>query len=836
MPDGRDAPAIFTGGDGAVIRLKIENDALHVDYEAAGIEAPHCRVFLALDSDPAGGSAVVPFGRNAEGSAVFLPFNADRIVTVEAATATAGATGADGAAATTSVRRWNTSQWSEPESETAVFTAELSRGRCLCVLDLAELKRPPRLGLVLYAKNLRENRGWGDLFGASDPTVTRGFGDRTIRHYLEVELLPAFEDRPATMMVRQVPRLRTGTRVRIYQLFVRLFGNTNETRKTNGTLAENGVGKFADINDAALDAIAGMGFTHVWLTGVMEQATATDYSGIGAPADDPDLLKGLAGSPYAIKDCFDVSPDYAVDPARRLAEFKALLDRIHAHRLAAIIDLVPNHVARSYSSDVMPGISFGVKDDRTKFFDPRNNFFYLRPDDPGGGAPLKLPTVADGRPVSATCMLLPDPGSRCDGHFEGEREFGRVTGNNVVSWAPGLHDWYETVKLNFGVDFTDPSRREIPTAAQPDKPIPDTWWKLDAIIEYWQALGVDGFRCDMSHMVPPEFWHWSIGRARARNAQAFFMGEAYDTDPAKLRGSNPVTAALSNGRGNVMFDLLDAGFNAVYDDPTYKVLKRIYDGGAWANDIDGALGEEFIFQNSLRYAENHDEMRLAAKNAWGGVGMNVGRPVSAILFGLGRGPVMLLNGQEVGEPAEGVEGFGGDDARTTIFDYWSMPELVKWVNGHRYDGGRLSEAQKSLRAFYARLVSLVAEPAFRDGEFFSLNPANAGVANFGRVEGDPVSGHWMYAFLRFVPGRGGQGFLIAANLHPTLSFTNVPLRFPPVALERLGIGQAAEVTFRERLGESGQIMILRASGAEMLESGLTIPRIPPLTPLFFEIV
>src|SRR5277367_893594 len=185
-------------------------------------------------------------------------------------------------------------------------------------------------------------------------------------------------------------------RVRIYQLFVRLFSNTNETRKPNGILAENGAGKFNDINSAALASLKDMGFTHLWLTGVLRQATATDYSSIGLPADDPDLLKGLAGSPYAIRDYFDVCPDYATDPAKRLTEFRALLDRIHAHGLKAIIDLVPNHVARSYHSTVHPELTFGAKDDTSKFFDPNNNFFYLRPTDPGGGPPLKLPTCKDG--------------------------------------------------------------------------------------------------------------------------------------------------------------------------------------------------------------------------------------------------------------------------------------------------------------------------------------------------------------------------------------------------------------------------------------------------------
>src|SRR4029077_12736371 len=164
-----------------------------------------------------------------------------------------------------------------------------------------------------------------------------------------------------------------------------------------------------------------------------------------------------------------------------------------------------------------------------------------------------------------------------------------------------------------------------------------------------------------------------------------------------------------------MFDLLNAGFNGVYDDPTYRAIKKIYEGPGWANDIDDARPEAFIFENSLRYGENHDEVRLAAKSQWGGVGMRVGISVSAILYGLSRGPVMIYNGQEVGEPAEGVEGFGSSDARTSIFDYWSMPELVKWVNDHKYDGGRLTSDQKELRSFYSRLINLTGEPAFRDG-------------------------------------------------------------------------------------------------------------------------
>jgi len=605
-------------------------------------------------------------------------------------------------------------------------------------------------------------------------------------------------------------------RVRIYQLLPRLFGNINETRRLNGTLAENGVGKFADLNDAALTALRAMSFTHLWLTGVLRQATATDYADIGLYADDPDLLKGLAGSPYAIKDYFDVSPDYAHDPARRLEEFRELLERVHAHGLRVLIDFVPNHVARSYRSLVRADLDFGAHDDRTHFFDPRNNFFYLQRGSPGGGLPLRLPSFADGRALSPTCQVA----GGCDGFFIGELDHGKVTGNNAVTWAPGLNDWYETVKLNYGCDFTA-GTRAYPHAEQPDLPIPDTWQKMDAVLAHWQQLGVDGFRCDMAHMVPPEFWAWAVARARERQPGVLFVAEAYDNDPMKV------------GRGNVMHDLLHAGFNAVYDDPAYKILKHIYDGPKWANDLDAVAADAFVFERSLRYAENHDEVRLAGASQWGGVGPAVGRAVSAILYGLSRGPVLLYSGQEVGEPAAGAEGFGGDDARTTIFDYWSMPELVKWVNGHRYDGARLSAEQQELRVFYARLIALTGEPAFRDGAFFPLNAANVWNEHFGRLPGETASGHWLYAFLRF-DAASGQRFLVVANLHrdttmhdvfvrlpaATLTFLEIDPQNPPHLLERLDTSPLAP-PFMTPDGEGGMIAHL--------------PELPPLTPRYLEL-
>lgn len=589
----------------------------------------------------------------------------------------------------------------------------------------------------------------------------------------------------------------------IYQLLPRLFGNTNETRKFNGTMEENGVGKFAHLTDTALDSLKEMGITHLWLTGVPEQASGTDHP--GRPADPPDILKGIAGSPYAIRDYFDVCPDYALDPARRIDEFRALIGRCRRHGMKVLIDFVPNHVARSYASSVNPELSFGEGDDRSVFFARDNHFFYLQEDHPGGGPPLRLPTA--GRPG-------------CDGLFAPETDFGRVTGNNVISWAPSIHDWYETVKLNFGHDFTTGRDTAHLQAADADPAdVPRTWRTMDEILACWQGLGVDGFRVDMAHMVPIEFWEWVIRRCRARQAGVFFMAEAYDNDPQKLTDRH------------VLDELLRVGFDAVYDDPSYDLLEGIYDEGKWANDLDSQTHTGERFHRSLRYAENHDEVRLANPKTWGGHGMEVGRPVSAVLFSLGRGPLMLYHGQEVGEPALGAEGFGGDDARTTIFDYWSMPEFVKWVNGGKFDGGRLSDEQKALRAWYGQLLAVTREPAFTRGAFFGLNPANIDNPAFGRIEGEPASGHWLYAFLRRDP-ESGQAFLVTANFHPTETFRGVHVRLPDEAIRFLGLAAEQRWTLRERLADDWNTT---ADSADFATEGVPLPELPPFSARFLEI-
>lgn len=553
----------------------------------------------------------------------------------------------------------------------------------------------------------------------------------------------------------------------IYQLLVRTFGNAKPKRKPGGTLAENGCGKFRDINDAALTAIRGMGFNHVWLTGVLEQASGTEYP--GRPADFPEILKGLAGSPYAIRDYFDVCPDYAVEPENRIAEFREVLARCRKHGLRTIIDFVPNHVARSYASDVRPELSFGEGDRRDVFFDRDNHFYYLNETHPGGGPPIKLPT----------------------GLFPPEKDFGRVTGNNAVTWSPSIHDWYETVKLNYGHDFT--KGRGTSHLAGTDE-VPRTWRTMDAIIAYWQEMGVDGFRVDMAHIVPMEFWSWMVERARARDAGVLFIAEAYDSDPAKLTDAD------------VLDELVKAGFDGAYEHPTYKILQGIYECGKWANDIDGETFGGERFHLCVRYIENHDEVRVANPRHWGGAGMGAGKPAAAVMFGMSRAAIMLYSGQEIGEPAIGGEGFSGDDGRTSIFDYTAMPEFQKWFNGGKCDGAELSKEQKSLRKWYGDLLATLREPAFTAGDFYGLNHANKENPAFGRVGDETISGHWLYAFLRRDLA-SGQAFLCLANFHPTETLADVRVVIPQHALDWLEKTDVPKLHFSMKLGGSETLTV-----------------------------
>lgn len=603
------------------------------------------------------------------------------------------------------------------------------------------------------------------------------------------------------MSVKRDGAKQSQTRPVIYQLMVRTFGNHHPDFTPNGTIEQNGCGKFADIHDRALGSLAEMGFTHLWLTGALEQATTSAYPGI--PADDPLVVKGRAGSPYAIKDCFDVSPDYAVVPARRLQEFGKLLTRCKKHGLQVIIDFVPNHVARCHRSDQRPDLDLGKGDDPTKFFARDNHFFYLQPEHSGGGPPLRLP-CPDGDPQA----------------YAPEAKSGRVTGNNAITWTPSIHDWYETVKLNYGHDFTcGRDTSHLPGANAPSAEVPRTWRTLNEVLAHWQNLGVAGFRCDMAHMVPMEFWRWVIRRCRERDPSCLFIAEAYDNDPAKLC------------EGNVLDELLRAGFDAVYDDPIYDMLEGIHDDGKWANDLDALTFTGARFHRSLRYAENHDEVRIANPGVWGGHGMKTGKPVSALLFGMGSGPLMVYHGQEVGEAALEPWGYGGHHGRTSIFDYGRLPELSKWYHGGLCDGALLSDEQRELREWYGKLIRALKAPAFSCGCFYGLNHANKHNEAYGRIDGEQVSGHWLYSYLRRDSKRG-NAYLVVVNLHPDRLMQGVRIRIPADARMFIGSSSAPRWTFSDRLlGEWKSEVV----PGDLEEQGLALPDLEPCSALVMEI-
>jgi glycosidase len=553
----------------------------------------------------------------------------------------------------------------------------------------------------------------------------------------------------------------------VYQLVVRYFGNTKGTNAYNGDLVTNGVGKFAHINDAALESLSDLGVTHIWLTGVLQHATNTDYSHIGQPPDDPDVLKGKAGSFFAVRDYFDVSPDYALDPARRMEEFEALVDRIHDHDMKVMIDLVPNHVARTYHSDIKPQLDFGADDNRETFFERDNNFYYLV-DPPGQSLQLPNPENWE-RPEGADGTL-----EREDNDGMPEGDVPKVTGNNQATAAPSTSDWYETVKLNYGYNFA--------TGEMDYEPTPDTWNKMDRVIAYWQNKGVDGFRADFAHLVPVQAWEYLLGRARDRDDDAYFIAEAYRSSRA------PPGFSLAN--------LVQVGFDAVYDDATFDTLKEIYCCEKWANDLADKLPGDFMFDKYLRYGENHDERRIASPVVEGqphdsGFGsMRAGKPAVGTSFLLGSGPMLVFNGQTVGEPGAGTEGFDGDDGRTTIFDYWTMPEMAKWVNDHEYDGGGLSDAQRQHRQWYADLIEVAQRPGFASGEIYVLQSANADSEGY-------TEGHWIFSFLRYDSERDAT-WLVVANYDDQPHQPRV--RIPSRAHEFTGLDDYQSVQLVSRLG------------------------------------
>lgn len=465
--------------------------------------------------------------------------------------------------------------------------------------------------------------------------------------------------------------MESKSKILIYQVFTRLFGNHNSSRVENGGIAENGCGKMNDFDDKALKRIADMGFSHIWYTGIIRHATQTDYSQYGIPVNHPAIVKGKAGSPYAITDYYDVDPDLAVSVPDRMSEFEELLSRSHKACLKVVIDFVPNHVARQYHSICKPAEvkDLGDGDNPEKGFDPQNNFYYC----PGQRF----------IPYFDLYHGLRDP------YWE---EPAKATGNDHFDNAPGMNDWYETVKLNYGVDYYAGRVGHF-------TPIPNTWLKMTDILLFWASKGVDAFRCDMAEMVPVEFWYYATMKVRSLYPDIIFIGEVYN--PAEYH------------------NYIRSGFDYLYDKVgMYDTMRGVVRHERSTQDITRAWQEsDDIKDHMLYFLENHDEQRIAS-DFFAGNGRN-GIPALVASVLMMRNPFMLYFAEEYGERGMDKEGFSGIDGRTTIFDYWNVDTVC------RAAWNALTADEERLMAVHQRVLNIARKHrAVGEGEFFDLMYVN----------------------------------------------------------------------------------------------------------------
>ena len=488
----------------------------------------------------------------------------------------------------------------------------------------------------------------------------------------------------------------------VYQVFTRLFGNKNTTNKPWGTIEENGIGKFNDFTIKALSEIKDLGVTYIWYTGVPHHALIRDYTAIGVSNDDPEVVKGRAGSPYAVKDYYNVNPDLAVDPANRLAEFEDLIARTHNAGMKVIIDIVPNHIARKYEGRNNPkGVKdFGEDDDRSVEYKRDNNFYYIP------NASFEIPDTA--KPLNGESNPL------IDGKFE--ENPAKWTGNGSRMAKPDKNDWYETVKVNYGVrpdgfkDFPQLPEGFYSKSSQEhynfwkDKDVPNSWIKFRDIALYWTAKGVDGFRYDMAEMVAVEFWSYMNSSIKMKNPKAFLLAEVYN--PGEYRNY------IHLGKMDYLYDKVE----------TYDKLKDVIQGKSLPDglsDIQNGIAD--IEHNMLQFLDNHDEQRLASPEFAGSP--EKGKPLMVVSTTISSSPTMIYFGQEVGEAANENAGFG-THSRTSIFDYIGVPNHQRWMNNGKFDGGQLSQQEKELRDFYKRLLNFSTKSSALMGAFQEIQNIN----------------------------------------------------------------------------------------------------------------
>lgn len=480
----------------------------------------------------------------------------------------------------------------------------------------------------------------------------------------------------------------------IYQVLPRLFGNDNIYCVSNGTIEQNKSGKMNDFTPKAFQEIKKLGITHIWYTGVIEHATQSNYEEYNIKPDHPAIVKGKAGSPYAIKDYFDIDPDLAVNPDQRMKEFESLIARTHKAKLKVIIDFVPNHVARQYHSDKQPNNTtpLGANDDNTKAFSPYNNFYYI--------------------PDTAFHGQFDTKGSAKEQYCEFPA---KATGNDRFDASPNFNDWYDTIKLNYGIDYLNGRNQHF-------SPTPDTWHKMLEILLFWASKKIDGLRCDMVEMVPIEFWEWVIPQVKAKYPDLIFIGEIYQPHLYKTF-------------------IEKCGFDYLYDKKgLYETLRNIISGNESTKNI------TYCWQNlnglqprMLNFLENHDEQRIASHF----FAVNPFKAIPGLIISacMNVNPMMIYFGQETGEMGMNAEGYSGRDGKTSIFDYWSISSIRRWRNKGKYGTEGLNKNEVELQQLYRKILNLChSEKAISDGLFFDLMYANMNSWKFNSDK--------QYAFLR----------------------------------------------------------------------------------------
>lgn len=459
-------------------------------------------------------------------------------------------------------------------------------------------------------------------------------------------------------------------KVIIYQMLPRLWGNIGGKNIKNGTLKDNGCGKFSSIDTISLEYLRSLGVSHVWYTGIIRHATAEDSA--GCTPSSSDWVKGRAGSPYSITDYYDVNPYLADEPENRMEEFHKLVERTHAAGLKVIIDFVPNHVARDYvrfaaAHPAPTGMAaLGESDDKSVHWKDSNDFFYYP------GIPLALPIQ------NQTYMEMP----------------AMASGNSYTS-SPGVNDWYDTIKLNYCDTHTE------------------TWEKMYDIVNFWAGQGVDGFRCDMVELVPPAFFKWLISRIKKDRPDLLFVAEVYQK------------TLYSKYIREIGFDLL-YDKSGIYDTLRAIVEKNAKDSGVPVEDWQSAKRITWNWQSlgdlqpyMLNFLENHDEQRFAS-DFFGCDARNSYAALYTALY-LNNAPFMLYAGEEVGERGMDNEGFSGRDGRTSIFDWWapsSLTRLYKYIHGEKE---ALAPEEETMLDTYRKALKFAAEDnAVSKGTFYDL--------------------------------------------------------------------------------------------------------------------